>query len=148
MAVVITKVRFVEGAPLRFQSSTKRSSDFRSLSSSRIGVKRFAMPKVTRDAIKLYKYIRRCFSRCQLLAVIPLTGIWCPFESHVPCGCDDAVDAVVGLFGIIEVVTGRRQPGEPSRDRIRKPEGWIFGLQSDELHALRLKKLRPHRIAA
>jgi hypothetical protein len=40
---------------------------------------------------------------------------------------DDAFDAVVGLFGMIAVVTGRRQPGEPSEDRIRRLEGWILG---------------------
>jgi hypothetical protein len=40
---------------------------------------------------------------------------------------DDAFDAVVGLFGMIEVVTRRRQPGEPSGGRIRKLEGWILG---------------------
>jgi hypothetical protein len=47
-------------------------------------------------------------------------------EKGFPEG-DDAFDAVVGLFGMIEVVTGMRQPGEPSGDRIRKLEGWIFG---------------------
>jgi hypothetical protein len=40
---------------------------------------------------------------------------------------DDAFDAVVGLFGMIEVVLGRRATGEPSEDRIRKVEGWILG---------------------
>jgi hypothetical protein len=47
-------------------------------------------------------------------------------EEGFPEG-DDAFDAVVGLFGMIEVVTGRRQPGEPSEDSIRKVEGWILG---------------------
>ena len=41
---------------------------------------------------------------------------------------DDAFDSVVGLFGMIEVVTGRRQPGE---DTIRKLEGWILGQASE-----------------
>jgi hypothetical protein len=41
--------------------------------------------------------------------------------------CDDAFDAVVGLFGMIEVVSGGRHPGEPSEDRIRNVDGWIFG---------------------
>lgn len=40
---------------------------------------------------------------------------------------DDAFDAVVGLFGMIEVATGRRRPNEPNEDRIRNLEGWIFG---------------------
>ena len=47
-------------------------------------------------------------------------------EEGFPEG-DDAFDAVVGLFGMIEVVTGRRQPGEPTNDRIRRLEGWILG---------------------
>lgn len=40
---------------------------------------------------------------------------------------DDAFDAVVGLFGMIEVAVGRRHAGDPSEDRIRKLEGWILG---------------------
>jgi len=40
---------------------------------------------------------------------------------------DDPFDAVVGLLGMIEVVAGRRQPGEPSEDRISRLEGWILG---------------------
>jgi hypothetical protein len=50
----------------------------------------------------------------------------CMIEKGCPEG-DDAFDAIVGLFGIIEVVTGRRQPGEPSENRIRNVEGWILG---------------------
>jgi hypothetical protein len=48
-------------------------------------------------------------------------------EKGFPEG-DDAFDAVVGLFGMIAVTMGRRQPVEPSGDRIRKLEGWILGL--------------------
>lgn len=44
---------------------------------------------------------------------------------------DDPFDAAVGLFGIIEVVTGRRHPGEPTKDRIRTLEGWILGQASE-----------------
>jgi hypothetical protein len=40
---------------------------------------------------------------------------------------DDAFDAVVGLFGIMDVISGRRHPGEPRENRIRKVEGWILG---------------------
>jgi hypothetical protein len=47
-------------------------------------------------------------------------------ENGFPEG-DDAFDAVVGLIGMIEVVTGRRQPGEPNENRIRLLEGWILG---------------------
>ena len=44
---------------------------------------------------------------------------------------DDAFDAVVGLFGMVEVVTGKRQSGEPKEDRIRNLEGWILGQTSE-----------------
>jgi hypothetical protein len=47
-------------------------------------------------------------------------------EEGFPEG-DDAFDAVVGLFGMMEVATGRRQSGEPSVDGVRTLEGWIFG---------------------
>ena len=47
-------------------------------------------------------------------------------EAGFPEG-DDAFDAVVGLFGMIEVITGRRHTGEPSGNRIGKLEGWILG---------------------
>ncbi len=40
---------------------------------------------------------------------------------------DDAFDAVVGLFGMVEVAAGRRQPGEPSKHSVRNLEGWILG---------------------
>jgi hypothetical protein len=45
---------------------------------------------------------------------------------------DDAFDAVLGLFGMIEVVTGRRQSGDPSEDRIRNLEGWILGQKANK----------------
>ena len=47
-------------------------------------------------------------------------------ENGFPEG-DDAFDTVVGLFGMVEVVAGRRQAGEPRGNRIRKLEGWILG---------------------
>ena len=50
-------------------------------------------------------------------------------EAGFPEG-DDAFDAVVGLFGMIEIVTGRRQAGDPSDNGIRKLEGWILGQRS------------------
>ena len=40
---------------------------------------------------------------------------------------DDPFDAVVGLFGMIAVVTGQRQSSEPSRNALRTVEGWILG---------------------
>jgi hypothetical protein len=40
---------------------------------------------------------------------------------------DDPFDAVVGLFGMLEVVLGKREPGEPKDEHIRNVEGWILG---------------------
>jgi hypothetical protein len=40
---------------------------------------------------------------------------------------DDAFDAAVGLFGMLEVLMNRRESGEPDNERARKLEGWIFG---------------------
>jgi|SRR5713101_463944 len=47
-------------------------------------------------------------------------------EAGFPEG-DDAFDAVLGLFGMIEVVVGKRHLREPTEDRFRKVEGWILG---------------------
>jgi hypothetical protein len=63
-------------------------------------------------------------------------------EDGFPQG-DDAFDAVVGMIGMIEVVTGRRQPGEPSEDRIRKLEGWILGQTLGTTHDMHEVKLKP-----
>jgi mannose-6-phosphate isomerase-like protein (cupin superfamily) len=40
---------------------------------------------------------------------------------------DDAFDAVVGLFGMLNVVAKYRAAGEPGDERIRKIEGWMLG---------------------
>jgi hypothetical protein len=40
---------------------------------------------------------------------------------------EDQFDAVVGLFGMLNVVLGRRPPGEPEDERVRHIEGWILG---------------------
>lgn len=50
-------------------------------------------------------------------------------EKGFPEG-DDAFDAVVGLFGMIEIATGERQSGEPRDDKITRLEGWILGQAS------------------
>jgi hypothetical protein len=60
------------------------------------------------------------------LALAPEPSLLYMIERGFPEG-DDAFDAVVGLMGMIEVVTGRRKPGEPSEDRIGRLEGWILG---------------------
>ena len=40
---------------------------------------------------------------------------------------DDAFDAVVGLFGMLQVCLGQRGTGEPDEPVIREIEGWILG---------------------
>jgi hypothetical protein len=40
---------------------------------------------------------------------------------------DDYFDAVVGLFGMINIISGNHPSGIPEGERIRKIEGWIFG---------------------
>jgi hypothetical protein len=42
-------------------------------------------------------------------------------------GADDRFDAVVGLFGLINVVSGARPSGEPDDPVVRRIEGWILG---------------------
>lgn len=49
-------------------------------------------------------------------------------EDGFPQG-DDAFDASVGLFGMIEVLSGRRALTEPTDQKLRMLEGWIFGQQ-------------------
>ncbi|HEY2938688.1 MAG TPA: cupin domain-containing protein [Gaiellaceae bacterium] len=44
---------------------------------------------------------------------------------------DDAFDAVVGLFGMLNVVMKYRAPGEPTDERIRRIEGWMLGQAGD-----------------
>jgi hypothetical protein len=45
---------------------------------------------------------------------------------------DDRFDAVVGLFGMLNVVLGRRRSGEPAGDEdVRRIEGWILGQTAD-----------------
>lgn len=40
---------------------------------------------------------------------------------------EDRFDAVIGLFGMLNVVRGRRETGEPEDGTIRRLEGWILG---------------------
>jgi hypothetical protein len=42
-------------------------------------------------------------------------------------GADDRFDAVIGLFGLINVVAGARRSGEPDDPAVRRIEGWILG---------------------
>jgi hypothetical protein len=42
-------------------------------------------------------------------------------------GADDRFDAVIGLFGLINVVGGARPSGEPDDPAVRRVEGWILG---------------------
>jgi hypothetical protein len=44
---------------------------------------------------------------------------------------DDRFDAVIGLFGMLNVVLGRRPSGEPDDPLVRRIEGWILGQTAD-----------------
>ncbi len=52
--------------------------------------------------------------------------LWRSIEEGFPEG-DDAFDAAVGLFGMIEVLSGRRKLEEPNEESVSMVEGWIFG---------------------
>ena len=45
-------------------------------------------------------------------------------------GADDRFDAVVGLFGLINVVRGARPSGESDDPTVRRIEGWILGQET------------------
>lgn len=49
---------------------------------------------------------------------------------------EDRFDAVVGLLGMLDVVTGRRHEGAPMDEAIRLWEGWIVGHCNRELPQL------------
>ena len=51
-------------------------------------------------------------------------------EAGFPDGEDDAFDATVGLFGMLEVLLNKRQSGEPDEESVRNLEGWILGQES------------------
>lgn len=40
---------------------------------------------------------------------------------------DDPFEAVVGLFGMLNVVLGRRPAGDPADGEVQRVEGWIRG---------------------
>lgn len=44
---------------------------------------------------------------------------------------EDRFDAVVGLMGMLNVLLGRRAPGEPEEAAVRQVEGWILGMAAD-----------------
>jgi hypothetical protein len=47
-------------------------------------------------------------------------------------GGDDRFDAVVGLFGLLNVLSGARSSGEPADPMVQRIEGWILGLDAAE----------------
>jgi hypothetical protein len=40
---------------------------------------------------------------------------------------EDAFDAAIGLFGMLNILLGQRAFREPPDGRLRKIEGWILG---------------------
>jgi hypothetical protein len=45
---------------------------------------------------------------------------------------EDDFDAVVGLFGMLNVVLGYRLPGDPTDAAVKETEGWMFGMACPE----------------
>lgn len=45
---------------------------------------------------------------------------------------EDRFDAVVGLFGMLNVLTGRLPPGAPDEATISRVEGWILGQRAED----------------
>lgn len=46
---------------------------------------------------------------------------------------EDRFDAVVGVIGMLEYLSGKRHFFEPKTDKTRQIEGWIFGLASEKV---------------
>ena len=42
---------------------------------------------------------------------------------------EDRFDALIGLLGMLNVLFGRREAGEPADGYLRQVEGWIFGMR-------------------
>lgn len=51
-------------------------------------------------------------------------------KAGFPIGTDDAFDAVVGLFGMLQICLGERDVYEPEDETIREIEGWILSRRS------------------
>ena len=51
-------------------------------------------------------------------------------EAGFPKGKDDSFDAVVGLFGILQICLRERVLHEPDNKTVRELEGWILGRRS------------------
>ncbi len=54
-------------------------------------------------------------------------------RSGFPDGKDDAFDAMVGLLGLLMVVEGKRAPGAPYDEEVRRIEGWILGRRASDI---------------
>ncbi len=53
---------------------------------------------------------------------------------------EDRFDAIVGLFGMLNVVFGGRSPGEPENEDVQKIEGWILGQEWTDSNSYRNKE--------
>ena len=57
-------------------------------------------------------------------------GLFDEIADGFGAGGDDCFDAVVGLFGMLNVMLGQRAPGEPDDPAVRRIEGWILGQEA------------------
>ena len=69
---------------------------------------------------------------CQTSAIALSSGMAAAITDGFGASADgeDRFDAAVGLFGMIEVVEGRRRERPPLADEVLRWEGWILGQQS------------------
>jgi hypothetical protein len=59
---------------------------------------------------------------------------------------EDRFDALVGLFGMLNVALRQQPPGAPEDEPVRRVEGWIFG-QTAENDSLAENKGKPRAVS-
>ncbi len=81
-----------------------------------------------KGSIELRRGLASRFCRWAQDSSVTLTpGLKRVIESGFPKGKDDAFDAVIGLFGMIEAIQTWSSRHEPADPAIRNIEGWILG---------------------
>lgn len=70
--------------------------------------------------------LRDCLRWADVKTVTLEDGLRREIHGGFPQG-DDAFDAVVGLFGMLQACLGQRGSGEPDDRAIREIESWILG---------------------
>lgn len=82
-----------------------------------------------RDPVNRKKFSALLLAWAGINNVIIDDGLWKEMRDGFATGKDDAFDAVVGLFGMLQICLRLRKSGEPDDKLIRDVEGWILGRQ-------------------